>query len=109
MQPAPGWEGGFVLRLLTSGHSRAVGTLVAVASFYREQLGSAWWRLLYAGLLWSALVKLAPSYKDDEDFARNWAGWLGRLRRMPLWRQGATADDLDVGRVAKGHERLDYA
>jgi hypothetical protein len=35
--------------------------------------------------------------------------WLARLRRMPLRRQEATADDLDFGRVAKGYQRLDYA
>ena len=102
------WEE-LVLRLLTSGHSHAVGTIVAVAYFYREQLGSAWWRLLYAGLLWSALVMLAPSYEDDEDFAKIWSGWLARLRRMPLRRKGTTANDLCVGRVAKSYGRLDYA
>jgi hypothetical protein len=104
------WEE-LLLRLLTSGHSHAVGTLVAVAYFYREQLGSAWWQLLYAGLLWSALVMLAPSYEDDEDFAKIWLGWLARLRRMSLRRKDTTADDLGVGvgRVAKSYGRLDYA
>lgn len=102
------WER-LVLRLLTSGDVGGESTVVAIAYFYREQLKSSWWRLLFIGLLWSALVLLAPHYDDDENVTALWNRWLGRLRRLPLRRADMTVGDLDVARVAKGYERLKYA
>lgn len=102
------WER-LVLRLLTSGDAGAEGVVVAVAYAYRKRLGATWWRLLFAGLLWSALVRLAPHSDDDEGRDVVWPRWLARLRRLRLQHNGATADDLNVARVAKGYERLDYA
>ncbi len=101
------WETS-VLRLLTSGDSRAAGTIIGIAYAYRQRLGSAWWRLLQAGVLWSGLVLLSPHHGDGEDAERVWVNWLARLRRIPLKAEAATADDLKIARVAAGCERLDY-
>lgn len=101
------WEAS-VLRLLTSGDSRAAGTIVGIAYAYRQRLGSAWWRLLQAGVLWSGLVLLSPHHGDSEDAERAWSLWLARLRRFPLLGKDATADDLKMARVAAGCERLDF-
>lgn len=101
------WEAP-VLRLLTSGNYGAAGTIVGIAYAYRQQLGSAWWRLLEAGVLWSGLVLLSPHHGEGEDAERAWGIWLSRLRRFPLRGKDATADDLKVTRVAAGCERLDF-
>jgi hypothetical protein len=101
------WEAS-VLRLLTSGDSGAAGTIVGISYAYRQRLGSTWWRLLEAGVLWSGQTLLSPSYGDDEDVERAWSIWLARLRRFPLRGKYATADDLKVTRVAVGCERLDF-
>lgn len=101
------WEAS-VLRLLTSGDTRAAGTIVGIAYAYRRRLGSAWWRLLQAGVLWSGLVLLSPHHGDAEDTERTWELWLARLRRFPLHGKDATAEDLKLARVAIGCERLDF-
>jgi len=101
----PEWETA-VLRLLTSGDTPTTAVVVRVAYTNREQLGSAWWRLLRAGLLWSGLILLAPQYGDDVD--RVWKVWLARLRRFPLRGPNSTPDDLDFKRVAAGRGRLDF-
>jgi len=101
------WEAS-VLRLLTSGDSGAAGTIVGIAYAYRQQLGSAWWRLLRAGVLWSGLSLLVPHYGDSEDVERVWSVWLTRLRRFPLRGKDASADDLNIARVASGCERLNF-
>ncbi|MDW3224176.1 MAG: hypothetical protein R8G34_15065 [Paracoccaceae bacterium] len=101
------WER-HVLTLLTSGDNRVLGTIIEIAYFYRERLGDAWWRLLYAGLLWSALVLLKPQFGEDDD-GKLWATWLKRLRRFRLREIAASAENLDVMRIANGYERLDYA
>mgnify|MGYP003632799808 CR=1 FL=1 len=101
------WER-LVLTLLTSGNHHVFGTIIAIAYFYRDRLADAWWRLLYAGLLWSALVLLAP-HQVDEDEGKLWAIWLQRLRRFRLLGVAASLEDLDVMRVAKAYEQLDYS
>lgn len=101
------WETA-VLRLLTSGDTRATAVVVGVAYANREQLGAAWWRLLRAGLFWSGLNLLAPRHGDDDDAERAWQMWLARLRRFPLRGWNATPDDLDFKRVVAGVERLDF-
>lgn len=101
------WETA-VLRLLTGGDTRAAAVVVGVAYANREQLGTAWWRLLRAGLFWSGLVLLAPHHGDGDDVERSWRVWLARLRRFPLRGQNATPDELDFKRVVGGRERLDF-
>ena len=101
------WETA-VLRLLTSGDTRATAVVVGVAYANREQLGTAWWRLLRAGLFWSGLILLAPHHGDGDDAERAWKAWLARLRRFPLRGPNATPDGLDFKRVAAGQERLDF-
>lgn len=101
------WETA-VLRLLTSGDTRAAAVVVGVAYTNREQVGTAWWRLLRAGLFWSGLITLAPHHGDGNDAERAWDVWLARLRRLPLRGPSATPDDLDFKRVVAGQERLDF-
>lgn len=101
------WEAA-VLRLLTSGDTRATAIVVGVAYANRGQLGAAWWRLLRAGLFWSGLILLAPHHGDGDDAERAWKVWLARLRRFPLRGRNATPDDLDFKRVVAGGERLDF-
>ena len=101
------WEGA-VLRILTSGNSGAAATIVDIAYTYRDRLGSTWWRLLQAGVLWSGLVMLSPHHGDDDSAHRVWGVWLARLRRMPLRGKDASADDLRLTRVVDGCERLDF-
>ncbi|MGZ9569557.1 hypothetical protein NBV64_00020 [Alcaligenes sp. DN25] len=101
------WETA-VLRLLTSGDTRAVAVVVGVAHANREKLGTAWWRLLRAGLFWSGLILLAPHHDEGDDAERVWRVWLARLRRFPLRGPNATPDELDFKRVVAGLERLDF-
>jgi hypothetical protein len=101
------WETA-VLRVLTSGDTRATAVVVDVAYANREQLGTAWWRLLRAGLFWSGLILLAPHHGDGDDAERAWKVWLARLRRFPLRGPNATPDELDFERVVAGLERLDF-
>lgn len=97
-----------VLRLLTSGDRQTTAVVVGVAYANREQLGTAWWRLLRAGLFWSGLILLAPHHGEGDVAERAWTVWLARLRRFPLRGPNATPDDLDFKRVAAGQERLDF-
>lgn len=97
-----------VLRLLTSGDTRALGAVVGIAYANRDQLGPAWWRLLQAGVLWSGLILLTPHHGDGEDAERAWSGWLARLRRFPLRGKDANPDSLDFKRVAAGCGRLEF-
>lgn len=101
------WETA-VLRLLTSGDAPAAAVVVNVAHANRGQLGTAWWRLLRAGLFWSGLILLAPHHGDGDDAERVWRVWLARLRRFPLRGPNAIPDDLDFKRVVAGRERLDF-
>lgn len=103
----PEWETA-VLRLLTSGDTRASAVVVGVAYSNRGQLGAAWWRLLRAGLFWSGLVLLAPHHGDGDAAARIWSVWLARLRRFPLRGANATPDELNFARVIAGVGRLDF-
>lgn len=101
------WETA-VLCLLTSGDTRAAAVVVGAAHANREQLGTAWWRLLRAGLFWSGLILLAPHHGDGDDAERAWRVWLARLRRFPLRGPNATPDELDFKRVVAGRERLEF-
>ncbi|MEI2453109.1 ATP-binding protein [Lysobacter firmicutimachus] len=101
------WEAA-VLRLLTSGDMRATAVVVGVAYANREQLGTAWWRLLRAGLFWSGLIMLAPRHGDGDGAERAWRVWLARFRRFPLRGLTANPNDLNFKRVVAGLERLDF-
>tara|TARA_R110001599_G_scaffold64023_3_gene179189 strand:- start:840302 stop:845566 length:5265 start_codon:yes stop_codon:yes gene_type:complete len=101
------WEAA-VLRLLTSGDRQATVVVIGVAYDNREQLGTAWWRLLQAGLFWSGLILLAPHHGDGDNEEQVWKGWLARLRRFSLCEPNATPSDLDFKRVAAGQGRLDF-
>ncbi len=101
------WERA-VLSLLTSGNAHAVNVIVGVAHANREQLGTAWWRLLRAGLFWSGLVLLTPHHGDGSNAERSWTAWIARLRRFPLRGPNATPEDLDFKRVAESQERLEF-
>lgn len=101
------WEAA-VLRLMTSGDKRAITVVIGVAYTRREQLGTAWWRLLRAGVFWTGLVLLVPHHGDGDGPERVWAAWLARLRRFSLRGPQATPDDIDFKRVAAGRERLDF-
>lgn len=101
------WEAA-VLRLLTSGDTRAAAVVVSVAYANREQLGTAWWRLLRAGLFWSGLALLAPHHSDGDNVERAWMVWLARLRRFPVRGSNATPDDLDFKRIVAVRERLGF-
>ncbi|WP_175404181.1 MULTISPECIES: hypothetical protein [unclassified Pseudomonas] len=101
------WETA-VLRLLTSGNTKATAVVVGIAYVNREQLGTAWWRLLRAGLLWAGLILLAPRHGEADNTDRVWKVWLARLRRFPLCGPRATPDELDFKRVVEGRERLDF-
>ena len=101
------WETA-VLRFLTSGNSLVAAVVVAFAYANRGQLGTAWWRLLQAGLFWSGLVILAPRHGDGDEVERVWRVWLARLRRFPLRGPSATPDELNFKRVVAGLERLDF-
>jgi hypothetical protein len=101
------WETS-VLRLLTSGDAHAAATVVGVAYANRDRLGTAWWRLLQAGVLWSGLILLAPHHGDGKGAERNWSVWLARLRRLRLRGTAGTADDLDLKRVASGVGQLGF-
>lgn len=101
------WEAA-VLRLLTSGDVRATAVVTSIAYINREQLGSAWWRLLHAGLFWACLIQLAPHAGDGEVAGRTWRVWIARLRRFPLRGFSATPEQINFKRVVAGQERLDF-
>lgn len=103
----PEWEVA-VLRILTSGDTRAIAVVVAITYAHRDQLGPAWWRLLLGGVLWSGLILLAPQYEDDAAAERAWSVWLARLRRFRLRGKDASPDDIDLSRVAAARARLAY-
>lgn len=101
------WEAA-ILRLLTSGDIQAASVVIEVAYAHRVQLGAVWWRLVFAGLLWSGLTLLAPRRDEDEGGGRIWIAWLSRLRRFSLSGVKATSDNLDFTRVALGKDRLHF-
>ena len=55
-----------VLKIVTSGDNAGITTPFNLAYARREELGQRWARLLYLGLLWSALSMLMPRYGYGE-------------------------------------------
>ena len=96
-----------VLNILTSGDDAAVTTLFNLAYARRSELGDSWWRLLYLGLLWSALLMLMPRYGHNEDEAARWTRWLSWLRARRLNGTGANLAQIDPVIIAKRLERLE--
>ena len=74
--PASSDAGHAVLRVLTSGSEAAVATLTSLAYAHREQIGSAWWRLLEISLLWCALTVLVPRPDEPQVLHKLWGRWL---------------------------------
>ncbi len=78
-----------VLKVVTSGDRAGVGTIFNLAYQRRSELGERCWRLLYLGLLWSALSMLRPGYGQGDDENVRWSRWLGWLRGRRLDVSGA--------------------
>ena len=96
-----------VLRIVTSGDDTAVTTIFNLAYTHRSELGDRWWRLLYLGLLWSALSVLMPRYGHGEGEAVRWARWLNWFRTRCLNDTEATLAQIDFVDIAKRLERLE--
>lgn len=96
-----------VLRIVTSGDSAGIATIFNLAYLRREELGPRWWRLLYLGVLWSALSMLMPRYGYDEGEAVHWIKSLGWLRSRRLNDIETTAAQIAPIDIAKRLERLE--
>jgi hypothetical protein len=95
-----------VLKIVTSGQ-KAVTILFQLAHVYRQELGEKWWRLLYLGLLWSALSMLMPRFGHQADEDARWARWLNWLRNRRLDGIAATSALIEPVAIAKRLERLE--
>jgi hypothetical protein len=96
-----------VLKVVTSADSDGIATIFSLAYVRREELGQRWWRLLYLGLLWSALSMLMPRHGYDEDEAARWIRWLGWLRSRRLNDVETTAAKIAPTGIAKRLERVE--
>jgi hypothetical protein len=96
-----------VLKIVTSGQKAGITILFQLAYAYRQQLGERWWRLLYLGLLWSALSMLMPRYGYQADEDVRWARWLTWLRSRRLDGIAATLALIEPVAIAKRLERLE--
>jgi hypothetical protein len=96
-----------VLKIVTSGDKAGVAILFHLAYAHRLELGAKWSRLLYLGLLWSALSALMPrfAYHADAEGAR-WIRWLNWLRNRRLDGIAAMAQ-IEPIEIAKRLERLE--
>ena len=96
-----------VLEIVTSGDKAGVAVLFQLAHAHRLKLGERWWRLLYLGLLWSALSMLMSrfGYQADED--ARWIRWLNWLRSRRLDRIAAMRTQIEPVEIAKRLERLE--
>jgi hypothetical protein len=96
-----------VLQIITSGNKAGVTILFHLGFAYRQELGERWWRLLYLGLLWSALSMLTPRYGYQADEGARWMRWLKWLRSRRLDGIAATSARIQPVEIAKGLERLE--
>jgi hypothetical protein len=96
-----------VLKIVTSGDDAGIATIFNLAHARREALGRRWWRLLYLGLLWSALSMLMPRYGHGEADAARWIRWLGWLRTRRLDDTDASLAQIVPVDIAKRLERLE--
>jgi hypothetical protein len=96
-----------ILRIVTSGDTHGVSTLFRLAYAHRLKLGEKWWRLLYLGLLWSALSMLMPRFSYEPDEGTRWIGWLRWLRNRRLDGIAATRAQIDPVEIAKRLERVE--
>lgn len=96
-----------VLKVITSGDEAGIVTIFCLAYLRRAELGHRWWRLLYLGLLWSALSMLMPRYGHSEDEAARWIRWLGWLRSRRLDDTQTTLAQIVPLNVAERLERLE--
>ncbi|MGB7099659.1 MAG: hypothetical protein WBD95_12965 [Xanthobacteraceae bacterium] len=96
-----------VLRIVTSDDLTAVASLFQLAHANRANLGERWWRLLYLGLLWSALSMLMPRYGYQPDDGARWVKWLDWMRTRRLDGVVATLEQIEPIEIAKRLERLE--
>jgi len=96
-----------VLKILTSGDKAGVSILFQLAHGHRLKLGEKWWRLLYLGLLWSALSMVMPRFGYEPDEGARWIRWLNWLRNRRLDGIAATRAQIDPVEIAKRLERLE--
>ena len=96
-----------VVRIVTSGDKPAVAIFFYLAHARRIELGDRWWRLLYIGLLWSALSMLTPRFGYQADEGTRWIRWLNWLRTRQLDGIAATRAQIHPVEIAKRLERLE--
>jgi hypothetical protein len=96
-----------VLKIVTSGNKAGVTILFHLSFAYRQELGERWWRLLYLGLLWSALSMLTPRYGYQTDEGARWMRWLKWLGSCRLDGIAANPTLIEPVEVAKRLERLE--
>jgi hypothetical protein len=96
-----------VLKVVTSGDKVGVATLFHLAHARRLELGEKWWRLLYLGLLWSALSMLTPRFGYQADEGARWIRWLNWLRNRRLDGIAAMRAQIEPVEIAKRLERLE--
>jgi hypothetical protein len=96
-----------VLKIVTSGDSPGVSILFHLAHEHRQKLGEKWWRLLYLGVLWSALFMLMPHFGHQANEGARWIRWLNWLRNRRLDGIAATRAQIKPVEIAKRLERLE--
>jgi hypothetical protein len=96
-----------LLKIITSGDAAAVRTIFDLAHARRSQLRERWRRLLFLGLLWSALWMLTPRYGDRPDEEVRWCRWLARFRNLPIDGVATDAEQIDPLGIAQRLEKLE--
>ncbi|MBV8755108.1 MAG: ATP-binding protein [Hyphomicrobiales bacterium] len=96
-----------IVKIVTSGDEVGVTVLYRLAHTHRLTLGEKWWRLLYLGLLWSALSMLMPRFGYQADEGARWIRWLNWLRNRRLDGVAATRAQIEPVEIAKRLERLE--
>jgi hypothetical protein len=96
-----------VLKIVTSGDKAGVAILFHLAHARRRELGDRWWRLLYLGLLWSALSMLTPHFGYQAEEGARWIRWLNWVRNRCIDGIAATRAQIEPVEIAKRLERLE--
>jgi hypothetical protein len=73
----------------------------------RLELGDRWWRLVYLGLLWSALSMLMPRFDYQANEGARWTRWLTWLRGRRLNNVKTTQTQIEPLEIAKRLERVE--
>ena len=96
-----------VLKVVTSGDKAGVAILFHLAYARKLELGDRWWRLVYLGLLWSALSMLTPRFGFQVEEGVRWTRWLNWLRSRRLDGIDVTRTQIEPLEIAKRLERLE--